>query len=164
VLIVAEGGPRYTAVMPPQPPPPIVNGIPMPSRRERQPGTVMPEFSKWEEGDTRNFFGAGNQEIHGRKRTITDLVRMLSFFMGRPVLDRTNLTGYFNYFLEFAAVECATCPFAAPSPGALREPGADAPPTTPIFDLFKKVGLELKPTNEKIEVVVIDRAERPTEN
>jgi uncharacterized protein (TIGR03435 family) len=167
VLSVAEGGPRYTAVMPMEPAAPIVNGIPMAGNRgtrERQPGMVMPEFSKWEEGDPRNFDLAGNQEIHGRKRTIADLVRTLSFFMGRPVLDRTNLTGDFNYFLQFAAVECATCPVAAPRPDARREPGADPAPTTPIFDVFRKIGLELKPANERIDVLVIDRVERPAEN
>jgi uncharacterized protein (TIGR03435 family) len=164
VLSVAQGGPRYTAVMPMEPAAPIVNGVPVTGTRERQPGNVIPEFSKWEEGDPRDFEMAGNQEIHGRKRTIADLVRTLSFFMGRPVLDRTNLTGDFNYFLQFAAVECGTCPFAAPGPDARREPGADPLSTIPIFDVFKKIGLELKPANEKIDVLVIDRAERPTEN
>jgi uncharacterized protein (TIGR03435 family) len=124
----------------------------------------------WEQGDTRNFLNRGPSEIHGRKRTMADLTSSLWLYMGRPVLDRTGLKGDFNFFLTFVVFECPTCPFVAPSLDAPREPGPagfqPGPPRRelPLIETLEQVGLEVKPARERVEVLVIDRIERPTEN
>jgi uncharacterized protein (TIGR03435 family) len=174
VLSVAKDGPRYTKVNQsgrwtdlkgnPLEKPQVVNGIPMPGRLEAPADHVSPEFSVWVEGDTRDLMQLGNWEIHGRRKTMGELTRTLSLYTGRPVLDRTNLTGQFNFFFEFAVMECATCPFTAPAPGTVRPESGTPWPDQSLFRVLEQVGLELKPSRAPIEVLVIERVERPTEN
>jgi len=180
VLSVASGGPKFTRVNPPAR---LVDaqGNPVdPQQVAANPGLIRfnvpspdrvhPEFSVWEQGDTRDFLNRGPSEIHGRKRTMADLTSSLWLYMGRPVLDRTGLKGDFNFFLTFVVFECPTCPFVAPSPDAPREPAPPGfqpgPPRRelPLVETLEQVGLEVKPARERIEVLVIDRIERPTEN
>jgi uncharacterized protein (TIGR03435 family) len=174
VLSVAAGGPKYTQVNAPgrftdlngKPldKPVVVNGIPMPGRLEPPADHVSPEFSIWADGDTRNLLQLTPWEIHGRRKTVPELARTLSLYTGRPVLDRSNLTGQFNYFFEFAVMECATCPFTAPGPGSRRPESGTPWPDRSLFNVLEQVGLELKPSREQVEVLVIERVERPTEN
>jgi len=77
---------------------------------------------------------------------------------GRPVLDKTGLTGVFDFDLEWT-------PDAAAPP---RPP--DAPPAPPIDPngssfvtaLREQLGLKLEARSGSIDVVVVDHAERPT--
>jgi uncharacterized protein (TIGR03435 family) len=174
VLTAAKGGPKFTRVNAPHrdvdrngnpvTESSATDGSKGPFYRLPPADQLIPEFSVWQEGDSRDLLVLGPSEIHGRKRTIAELVSSLWLFTGRPVLDRTGLSGYFNYFLQFAVVECPTCPFTAPGPDARREPGAGPPPTQSLFSVLEQVGLELKPSREPVEVLVIDRVERPSEN
>ena len=71
----------------------------------------------------------------------------------RPVSDRTGLTGLFDVVLNFPALDGAS--------------GADV--TIGIRDqlssrLQEQLGLKLEPARELVEVLVIERAERPSEN
>ena len=77
--------------------------------------------------------------------------------VGRAVVDRTGLTGNWDFELTYAA-ELA--------PGALP-PGAPPPPPDPDApDLFtavrEQLGLKLDSTKGPVEVLVIDSVERPT--
>ena len=144
----------------------------MPQFLVPSPDRASPEFSVWQEGDTRNFLNRGPREIHGRKRTMANLTESLWLYMGRPVLDRTGIKGDLNFVFEFSVFECPTCPFVAPPPGAPepREPGPpgipEGPPrpSRPLLTVLEQVGLEVKPSREQMEVLVIERVERPTEN
>ena len=85
------------------------------------------------------------------------LARSLSGMVGRLVEDRTGLAGGFDFDLEFAM------------DGALAGAGAPVPPTDPnlpsIFTaLQEQLGLKLEATRAPVDVLVIDRVERPTPN
>jgi uncharacterized protein (TIGR03435 family) len=70
----------------------------------------------------------------------------------RPVIDRTSLTGYYDFNLNFAPV---------------RPPGAEAPDTQlpSIFDaLRQQLGLKLHAEKGPVEYLVIDHIGRPSEN
>lgn len=74
----------------------------------------------------------------------------------RPVIDRTGLTGAYNYQLEFDERPLT----AGKSEGESTE--ADSPD---IFTaLRQQVGLELKPARGPVRHLVIDRLERPMED
>jgi uncharacterized protein (TIGR03435 family) len=84
--------------------------------------------------------------------------------VGRPVLDKTGLTGKYDFELEFTP----NIP-----PGQLLPPGgAPAPADTAsepglgIADaLQKQLGLRLVANKAKLDVLVIDKAEKvPTAN
>ena len=87
---------------------------------------------------------------------------MLSRLVGRAVVDRTSLPGNWELELAFSS-----------DPSQLGLPSGIAPPPAPNADphgpslftaLEEQLGLKLQPARGPVEVYVIDRAERPTEN
>jgi uncharacterized protein (TIGR03435 family) len=85
-------------------------------------------------------------------------ISMLTGPAGRIVVDRTGLTGAYDFDLEFAI---------EPAPGAAPAPDA-ATAVTDRPGLFtaleEQLGLRLQPTRTPIDVTVIDRVTPPTEN
>jgi uncharacterized protein (TIGR03435 family) len=87
----------------------------------------------------------------GTSATMANLIFMLSRQLNRPVLDHTGLPGKYNFQFEWA-------PDAGPCPGA-----ADDNPS--IFTaLQEKLGLKLDSIKGPVDSLVIDHAERPSEN
>jgi uncharacterized protein (TIGR03435 family) len=85
-------------------------------------------------------------------------VSILTGPAGRLVLDRTGLTGFYDFDLEFAA---------EPTPGAGATLGsASTPADRPsLFTaLEEQLGLKLQPLRAPVDVTVIDRVQPPTEN
>ena len=87
-----------------------------------------------------------------RETTLQLVAERLVDFLGRPVLDRTGLTGNFDVDLSYTpdnpAVDVTT-PSNAPSlTTAIRE----------------QLGLRLEPSKAPVDVLVIDRVKPPTEN
>ena len=94
----------------------------------------------------------------GRKVGIADLSRHLALILDRPILDKTGLTGEFDLYLNFT-----------PDGALMGMPpgyGGQANPNLPnIFAaLEEQLGLKLEPANGPVEVLVLDHAERPTQN
>jgi uncharacterized protein (TIGR03435 family) len=75
--------------------------------------------------------------------------------LGRPVIDGTGLKGSFDFTLEFAPE--SSRPAAPDSSAAASEP---AGPTV-LEALRDQLGLKLESTKGPIQVLVIDRVERP---
>lgn len=86
-----------------------------------------------------------------------DIARQMSVWVGgRPVVDRTGLTGIYD-------LELTWTPDTAPT----GRDGGLAPPIDPngpsLFTAVQEqLGLKLEPTTGPVEVLVIDSAERPT--
>ena len=76
---------------------------------------------------------------------------------GRAVIDRTGLTGNWEFELTFSPD-----PFD-PAPGPNAPPLDPNAPSLPAA-LQEQLGLKLEDTKGTIEVLVIERVERPTEN
>jgi bla regulator protein blaR1 len=77
--------------------------------------------------------------------------------LDRPVLDRTGLTGKFDYKLEWTPEPNGTTP---PNPDAQPDPQG----TTFLQALREQLGLKVESTKGPIATPVIDRIERPSEN
>jgi uncharacterized protein (TIGR03435 family) len=77
----------------------------------------------------------------------------------RPVVDRTGLSGRFDFKLEWTREPAAGSAPAAPV-------AADAQTTGPTFleALSDQLGLKLEATKAPVSVLVIDHVERPSEN
>ncbi len=94
-------------------------------------------------------------------RTISDLALVLADLVSRPVIDRTGLAGPYDFALKFA-------PESAGSAGILRFlPGISTPasdPNVPSLSvaLQEQLGLRLESARGPVDVVVIDKIERPT--
>jgi uncharacterized protein (TIGR03435 family) len=95
---------------------------------------------------TRFFITAGTQ-------TIQQLTNALQALTGRPVADRTELAGAFDFDLQWTSGP------VAPAPGA--KPPADDGPS--IFAaLQEQLGLRLESGRDTFDVVVVDAVQRPT--
>jgi uncharacterized protein (TIGR03435 family) len=84
------------------------------------------------------------------------IAEALASITGRPVRDETGLTGYYDLDLEWA-------PEAAASPDA-PEKHAEVVGPTLFTALQEKLGLKLESRKGPVEIVVIDSAEKPSEN
>jgi uncharacterized protein (TIGR03435 family) len=86
--------------------------------------------------------------------TMAQLIRSISPMVGRVVVDRTSLDGYYEFTLEYAA-----------RPGnaaGVTDPADDRPS---IFTaLQEQLCLTLRSERAPVDVLVIDRLERPTSN
>jgi uncharacterized protein (TIGR03435 family) len=94
-----------------------------------------------------------------RGMTMDGFGRRLQSFLGRTIVDRTGLAGFYDGDFEFAA-EIAIPP---PPPGRPNPfQGRDFPS---IFSVLpQQLGLRLESGRGPVDVLVIDSIERPTEN
>jgi uncharacterized protein (TIGR03435 family) len=85
---------------------------------------------------------------------------VLAPFARRLVIDRTGLTGNYNLQLSWTPQGPR---FGGPPPdGAPALPPADPNGASLFASIQEQLGLKLEPTRAPIEVVVIDRVERPS--
>jgi uncharacterized protein (TIGR03435 family) len=107
-------------------------------------------------------FGGGPGRIQGNIVSLAMLSAILGRTVGRPVVDRTGIEGYFNVTLEFAPEAGIAGPLPPEVPRPDAAPRADAPS---IFTaLQEQLGLKLEATRAPVDVLVIDKATQPTEN
>ena len=94
--------------------------------------------------------------------TIAMMASLFPIYTGRMVVDRTGLTGGYDYELRFGDREI---PGAGPG-GGFPIPFETADPDAPsLFTaLEEQLGLKLEPQTGPVEVLVIDHVERPTPN
>lgn len=92
---------------------------------------------------------------------ISDMISTLSRILARSVVDKTGLIGKFNITLEWTPDD---------TQGMQGRPGAPPPPVSDgtgpsIFTaLQEQLGLKLEAQRGPVEVLVIERAEKPSEN
>jgi bla regulator protein BlaR1 len=126
-LVVAKSGPHLKVADPNVPHP---SGVSLPAG-----GTVVP--------------GAGGQILNFYAASMASLALVLSNFSGRPVQDKTGLTGAYDFSLERETVDATS--------------GSPAPPAPPIYSIIA-LGLRLEPSHNVVDTLVIDHIERPSEN
>jgi uncharacterized protein (TIGR03435 family) len=85
------------------------------------------------------------------KATMDRLAIQLSSSMDRPVFDKTGLRGFYDFTLDW------TSDFGGP-------PTADSNGVDIFTALQEQLGLKLEPQKAPIEMLVIDHAQRPSEN
>jgi uncharacterized protein (TIGR03435 family) len=99
-----------------------------------------------------NFCGvnSGNGQMRGQRVPLERIARELSTYAGRPVQDRTGLTGVFDFELRW-------------TPDQVEARGDDSWPsfTTAVEE---QLGLKLKGEKGQISVLVIDHLDKPSEN
>lgn len=99
--------------------------------------------------------------ISGRRITMAHFVQALTALVRRPVVDETALAGEFDVDVTFTPDQPTPIAVAAPPPGALAPP-ADRPSL--FTALQEDLGLKLDARRRQVDVLVIDRVARPSEN
>lgn len=109
----------------------------------------------------------GRGDLTANSVRLSFLAEALSNQLGRTVVDKTGLTGLYDFTLKWTPDEGQGQMFKGPGDG--RE-GADAPPPPDASgpSLFtaiqEQLGLKLESQKGPVEILVIDHVERPTEN
>jgi uncharacterized protein (TIGR03435 family) len=130
-LVVAKGGPKFHVATGEHP----------------ADATALP--------DGGGFIGHGGGTFRYYDAPIKTLATMLSgVWSGRPVLDRTGLTGRYDITL-------GTFRVGGIGPDTNASPGSDSPT---VFSAVGDLGLKLEPAKGEVEMLVIDRIEEPTAN
>lgn len=142
LLRVASGGPTFNGLpeVPAGRPQPLFlgpDGIAVPLSQARPP----------EDGEIR-ITGAS---LLARNVSMANWADHLFGYDGRPVLDRTGLTGRYDFHYEDPGGRPRT-PGMLPDMGVLRR------------GVLQAVGLELEAARAPFDVWVIERADRPSEN
>jgi bla regulator protein BlaR1 len=119
-----------------------------PKLQTAKPGDTYPNGMKGPGGRPvgTGYFEPQKGKIVFQGRPLSSLIQYLSDRLGRTVLDKTGLNGNYDFALQWAP----TSPESS-SPSVLAA-------------VQEQLGLKLEPQNTATEVLVIDRAEKPSEN
>jgi uncharacterized protein (TIGR03435 family) len=93
--------------------------------------------------------GAG-MHMEATNGTMEQLARQLSVTAGRPVIDKTGLTGFYAYTLDWAS--------------ANRPPEPDSDTPSMFTAVQEQLGLKLESAKAPVEMLIVDHAEKPSEN
>jgi uncharacterized protein (TIGR03435 family) len=88
--------------------------------------------------------GSGPTMLRGTMST-TEMASLLTTILGHPVVDHSGLTGPYQIDLKWA-------------------PDTEATGPSVFTAIQEQLGLKLEPTHGALEVLVIDRLEKPSEN
>ena len=110
-----------------------------------------------------NFLG---NVILGNGGDMHDLVMILGPLLQKPIVDKTELTDKYDFTLRWTPDQLLAVPRRPDLPSAVpRVPTGDLDKLPSIFTaLREQLGLRLDSTKGALEVIVIDRAERPSDN
>ncbi len=135
--------------------------------QEPKPGEAYEHGIKSSEGEPYKdaiFFSgrAGSLTITAQAASMTSLAGVLSGRLNRPVIDKTGLTGFYDFSFPFAPeeVQSASVPSGAvPAPGA---PESNLPTLSVAIE--EHLGLKLESGKGPAPIIVIDRIEKPSGN
>jgi uncharacterized protein (TIGR03435 family) len=165
-LVVAKGGPKLkeSAPAPPPstdadgssaaqaaPPPPPSPGQPLPKQVPR--GNIMMRASSTKVELTAS---------EGTMESLAKIVANQPDAGGRQILDKTGLTGKYDYHLEWTPAGTGLAMKGADNGTAVSGADPDAPGLFTAIE--EQLGLKLEPDRGPVQVVVIDHVEAPTAN
>jgi uncharacterized protein (TIGR03435 family) len=126
-LVVAKGGPKF-----------------------KETSTDSTQAKAMAPGTGKGNIWISNREMNAYGIMMASLAVTIAEQVQRNVVDKTGLTGRYDFTLKWASQD----------PGA-DDPG-DAPPMSTA--LQEQLGLKLQPAREPVETLVVDNAEMPIEN
>jgi bla regulator protein blaR1 len=123
--------------------------------RMAAPGELPP--AKGQCGSAIISVNSSGAQMRGGKIPMSELVRMLSMLLNRSVLDKTGFATLFDVQLDFVPDE--TTPAMPPPP-----PDSGISGVSIAQALQQQLGLRLEPTRGPVDVIVVDKVERPSAN
>jgi len=107
------------------------------------------------------FMEGSGGPVTGQGVPIADLVRLLSQQLGRTVLDKTGLTGKYDFTLKWTPDENQGPPGP---PGADNAPPPDSSGPSIFTAVQEQLGLKLESQKGAVKILVVDHGEKPSEN
>ena len=178
-LVVAKGGPKLKPTdvdpnaPPPGPPAGTPDGPPPPSAPPKLDANGFPQLDR--PGLIVMISPGSNGQPIGhmvaKGRSIQELADFIGNEMNKPVVDKSGLTGRYDFSLEYTPdlAGRGLPPLPAGGPGAPAGVGGAstdaAEPGSNLSTAIQSLGLRLNSTKDKLDVLVIEKAEKsPTEN
>jgi uncharacterized protein (TIGR03435 family) len=117
-----------------------------------------------------SYFAFGDNQIEGRKLTMLDFADTLGRFMDRPVIDKTELKGAYDFNIKLTPedytamlIRSALAAGVVMPPEALR--ALEFSSGDSLSSAIQTLGLKLDARKAPLEVIVVDHAEKtPIEN
>jgi uncharacterized protein (TIGR03435 family) len=103
--------------------------------------------------------GAGLHQMRGQSVPLSTMAKVLSGPSGRIVIDRTGLAGSFDYQLEWVPD-----PANMPMINGAKPDGSKLDGPSIFTAVQEELGLRLEATKGPVEILVIESAEKATEN
>jgi uncharacterized protein (TIGR03435 family) len=103
------------------------------------------------------------RSLNGSAISMQQLTTLLANILQRPVIDKTGFTGSFDVNLDWTPDQ-TTPGLVAPDVPRPPVPSADDPGPTIFAVIEEQLGLKLQAAKAPVEILVIDRAEKPTAN
>jgi uncharacterized protein (TIGR03435 family) len=114
--------------------------------------------------DGANFCGVGSRPgmMSGQRVPMARIARELSPFAGRTVQDETGLTGSFDFQLTWTPDQGVS----KIDGDKVKAAGITLDPSGPSFfsAIQEQLGLKLQPKKGRVKILVIDHADRPSQN
>ncbi len=105
---------------------------------------------------------------------LASMINMLQQQVGRPVIDKTDLKGLFDFKLQFSPEGLSGGPPLPPpglGPAGPAGPAGPVPataaasdPVPSLFTAIQELGLRLESAKGPVPVLAIDSVQKPTEN
>ncbi len=105
-------------------------------------------------------FQTGKLSLTGKGATLSQLTAFLSRELRIPVIDQTALTGRFNYFLDINS-------YVTEEMRRSGGPNGGPPPDAPGIiaqAIQAQLGLKMDSKKAPVEMLVVDRVEKPSDN
>jgi uncharacterized protein (TIGR03435 family) len=107
----------------------------------------------------------GEQSINANSVPLATLVRMLGGQLGRPVIDKTGLTGKYDISLKWTPDDGQSIsPLGGGSDGGIPAAPSDTSGPSLFTAIQEQLGLKLESTKGPVLMIVIERIEKPSEN
>jgi bla regulator protein blaR1 len=106
----------------------------------------------------------GRGQLDGRRMAMSMLAQQLAQQLGRPVIDKTGLTGQYDIILNWTPEPGqGGGPFGGPPPPDAIQ-AADSSGPSIFTALQEQLGLRLESQKGPVPILVIDSVEKPSEN
>jgi bla regulator protein blaR1 len=129
-------------------------------------GSKLQESKVQPQGDRRRMMRIGRGDINGEGVGLEMLAENLSTQLGRPVIDRTGLKGDFDFKLTWTPDPGQSMGgFGGPPPPGVEAPPPPDPNGPSLFTAVQEqLGLRLESQKGPVDLIVIDRVEKLSEN
>jgi uncharacterized protein (TIGR03435 family) len=107
------------------------------------------------------FNGGQGRGLHGRAVDMSDLVQYVENWTYRPLIDKTGIKGLYRIETSGWTPLQAGPP---PPAGTKAEDGRDFADVPTLFQVFAGLGLKIEPQKAPVEVLTIERLEKPSAN
>ena len=162
-LVVARGGLKMKESAPPPPAPSDADGYHPPDPVPPSPNQPLPKHVS--PGNMMMRMSSTTAELTASEGTIDGLTRILanqSDAGGRQIVDKTGLSGKYDYHLEWTPAGTGMAMKGADNGTAESGANPDAPGLFTAIE--EQLGLKIEPDKGPVQVIVIDHLEAPTAN